>query len=136
METSQHLSSAFNIAHFRQPFFDGSRALGVLRSIVWFSEHCLVDFTFAHTIYRQAFWRGDPAGQQLAIPLEGTPLIGLLFTLPGKPFTEITLPFGRLKHVIQMWEKHDLVQLLTPLKLHKEWCQQSDYHYSLRIVPE
>ena len=134
-EGPQSLSSLFDIAHFRQPFFDKSYSLGYMRPIIWFSDYCFVEFTMVDKVFRQAFWHGSPLGQQSELPLAGKPAtIGFNFNLPTEPFEQVTLEIDRLKRVITSWEEERFTKTANGRpKLHKKWCQQSKYHYSLRI---
>ena len=78
LSVGKSLSSLFDIAHFRQPFFDKSYSLGYMRPIVWFAEYCFVELAMADKVFRQAFWHGSPLGQQSELRLGGKPAtIGL-----------------------------------------------------------
>ena len=132
---SRSLSSIFDIAHFRQPFFDKSYSLGYMRPIVWFAEYGFVELAIADKVFRQAFWHGRPLGQQSELPLAGKrATIGFNFTLPTEPFEQVTLEIDRLRRVITSWEEERFARAVVGRpKLHQQWCQQSKYHHSLRI---
>lgn len=137
----ENLSDVFDIANFRKPFFDSSYSLGLIRPIIWFSDYCLIDVPIIGKVLRQAFLRGTPLGEQSQIQLnDRPPFLGFLFTLPIEPFKEVTLGVERLRKVIDIWEKQNLTQLSSTqnkrMILHKQWCEQSEYHYSLKITPE
>ena len=137
-ESILSVASLFDIANYRQPFFDEFYSLGFMRPLVWFSEYCLLDITCNGQLFQQAFLRGTPLGQNLRLPLHGKAgKIGFWFTLPAKIFEDVTLDIDRLKRVITAWEKGELAPLLpgdeTRPTLHKEWSEHSTYHYSLRI---
>lgn len=126
------------MTNFRQPFFDKSYSLGYMRPLVWFSEHCIFEFSQANKVFRQTFWHGTPLGEHCERPLNGKiPLIGFNFTLPTQPFEQVTLEIDRLKDVITSWEEQRFAKAsnMRPM-LHKKWCQQSKHHYSLRICTE
>ncbi|MGB0383700.1 MAG: hypothetical protein ACPGWR_02665, partial [Ardenticatenaceae bacterium] len=137
-ESIDSVASLFDIANYRQPFFDEFYSLGVMRPLVWFSEYCLLDITSNGQLFQQTFSRGTPLGQNSQLPLHGKAAkIGLWFTLPAKIFEEVTLDIDRLKRVIAAWEKGELAPLLPDddmrPTLHKEWSEHSTYHYTLRI---
>lgn len=136
-ENSKSLSSIFDIAHWRsrQPFFDKSYSLGYMRPIVWFAEYCFVEFTIADKVFRQAFWHGSPLGKHSELPLAGRrATIGFSFTLPTEPFELVQLSIDRLRRVITSWEEKRFARVVGGRPtLHKQWCEQSKYHHSLRI---
>ena len=129
--------ASFFVQHVPDPytFFDKSYSLGYMRPIVWFAEYCFVELAMADKVFRQAFWHGRPLGQQSELRLGGKPAtIGFNFNLPTEPFEQVTLEIDRLRRVITSWEEERFARTAVGRpKLHKKWCQLSNYHHSLRI---
>jgi len=137
-ESIDSVASLFDIANYRQPFFDEFYSLGFMRPLVWFSDYCSVDFTSNGKLSQQAFLQGTPLAQNGQLPLYGKAAkIGFWFTLPTKMFEEVTLDIDRLRRVVTAWEKGELAPRLSadeirPI-LHKQWSENSKYNHSLTI---
>ena len=91
-------------------------------------------------ILRQTFLSGTPLSKQTERLLQGKESkIGFVFTLPIEPFKEVTLDIKQLRLVVARWEERRLTKKIPAqnpnLIFQKQWCEQSQYHYSLRIVP-
>ena len=137
-ESIDSVASLFDIANYRQPFFDEFYSLGFMRPLVWFSMYCSFDLICNGKLFQQAFLQGTPLGQNSQLALHGKAAkIGFWFTLPTKIFEDVTLAVGRLRRVITAWEEGELAPLSssdeTRPTLYKEWSEHSTYHHSLRI---
>ncbi|MEM7535813.1 MAG: hypothetical protein AAF639_26780 [Chloroflexota bacterium] len=137
---SPTLSSLFDIAQFRTPFWDNNDALGYLRPIVWFSDYCLVEMTMGDEVIRQSFVRGAPKATQSTRFVHGSvPSISFSFTLPTQPFHETILDCVRLKRVLTLWEEEYQQEMNSTfeqdLTFEQQWNQQSKFHHSVRLVP-
>lgn len=139
--TAAHdLASVFDIENYKTPFFDNSYALGFLRPVVWFAEYCMVEMTAGSHTSRQSFLYGEPLGEKSTFARNGSKSsLDVHFTLPVKPFVDVTLPSERLERAVNAWEKREF---LSPLPgevsrpvLHKEWCIHSADHYSFQMIP-
>ena len=127
-----------SITSFREPFFDDGHVLGFVKSIVWFTQYCLVNISVKDWLFCQAFWRVNTFIEQPKQYMENTiDRFGFCFTLPPELFTDMGLEIRKLDTVLDLWEeqrnKRKTVEQNSFPKFSRYWNEQAQHHFSLRL---
>lgn len=133
---SQSLADVFSIAHHAQQMDD--HRLVYLKSIVWFSEYCLVGYTSDNQIHKQMFLNGEPIGSPQSQPIDTSigASLSFHFTLPTGIFESVIVDQPSLKAAIASWKKTILSRQENwkTIATRYHWRKTAEYAHNLQVI--